>query len=150
MVIKNKCQLLQNYLFPEDCSRLTFNFVSGNSRKEAMFLTYPWPIIIYTGTRKIKIRTLKQMGKHLKEGCLPEWKPGDQLAHSSLSHKGNTERKQRCVFHRASAIYKYFLVQTTVCMDTFLGGWSETVLPVWKYWRRQFTWRRYCIYIYHF
>jgi len=86
------------------------------------------------------------MGNYLKEACLPECKAGDQPGHSSLPRKGNTDRKQRYIFQRKSAICKSLSGSNYCPYGYSWGGWSQTVLPR----ASQFTGSRYCTYIYHF
>lgn len=69
---------MQNNVFPKDCSRLTFNFVFGNTGKEAMFLIYLWQIIIYTGDKREKNKNFKADGKLPERGLsarMKGWRP---------------------------------------------------------------------------
>lgn len=115
---------MQNNVFPKDCSRLTFNFVFGNTGKEAMFLIYLWSVIIYTGDKWDKNKNFKADGKLLKEGCLPEWKAGDQPSHSSPP-KGS----KGTYFREHQSFVSHFLVQTIVPKDTHGVGHPKQNFP---------------------
>lgn len=84
------------------------------------------------------------MGNHLEKRCPPEWKAGDQPGHPSLHHKKNADMKERFIFQRTSHIYKPLSCSHHSQYRYSRGGWSPAIHPR----ASQFTWTRYCTYIY--